>query len=163
MQCVNLKPYTPTLVPLHCFGDGAVSMLGAHVRVGVVCTCVLVMRGHRCLLEGFACEYTSIFCCAHAVFFALCHGCPPPPPTPPPLLRVFASRERCAPPSAVYVCLCTGNHNGTLVFGASPLQGTIPPGGEQKVTVSFSPDHPSRAEFQSTFRCVFVCLFMVVF
>lgn len=49
--------------------------------------------------------------------------------------------------------LCS-NHNGTLVFGASPLQGTIPPGGEQKVTVSFSPDHPSRAEFQSTFRFI---------
>ena len=81
---------------------------------------------------------------------------PPRSQTATTLLRVFASRERCAPPSAVYVCLCSGNHNGTLVFGASPLQGTIPPGGEQKVTMSFSPDHPSRAEFQSTFRCVFV-------
>ena len=46
------------------------------------------------------------------------------------------------------------NHNGTLVFGVSPLLGNITPGGEAKVTVTFAPDHASRAEYFSSFRFV---------
>ncbi len=48
------------------------------------------------------------------------------------------------------------NHNGTLVFGVTPVEGIIPPSGEQKVTVTFTPDHASRTEFFSSFRFKFV-------
>ncbi len=35
------------------------------------------------------------------------------------------------------------NHSGQQVFDCVPAEGVIPAGGNQEVTVTFAPDHPS--------------------